>query len=141
MEDVIRIGFVSSRNPATGTIQVTYQDRDRMVTDDLPVLAFGGEYTLPQVNDMVLVAHLSNDLSSGVVLGKFWNDTELPEGMEWYKRIAEDLSFHKKGSILEIRVPDLKITGAGGELSFSGLLEKLGNLEERLEQLERSDGG
>ena len=68
MEDVIRIGFVSSRNPDAGTLQVTYQDRDRMVTGDLPVLAFGGEYTLPQVNDMVLVAHLSNDLSSGVVL-------------------------------------------------------------------------
>ena len=140
MEDVIRIGFVSSRNPDAGTLQVTYQDRDRMVTGDLPVLAFGGEYTLPQVNDMVLVAHLSNDLSSGVVLGKFWNDTELPEGTECYKRIAEDLSFHKEGSILEIRVPDLKITGSGGVLLFSELLSKLNDLERRLQHLERSDG-
>ena len=86
---------------------------------------------------MVLVAHLSNDLSSGVVLGKFWNDTELPEG---YKRIAEDLSFHKEGSILEIRVPDLKITGSGGVLLFSELLSKLNDLERRLQHLERSDG-
>lgn len=69
MEDVIRVGFVSSINPNAGTVQVTYQDRDRMVTGDMPVLEFGGEYALPAVNDMVIVTHLSNDPASGVVLG------------------------------------------------------------------------
>ena len=50
------------------------------------------------------------------------------------------MSFHKKESILEIRVPDLKITGSGGALLFSELLSKLNDLERRLQHLERSDG-
>ncbi len=129
MEDLIRIGFVSSVNKTEGTVQVTYQDRDRMVTSDLPVLAFGGEYALPEVNDMVLVAHLSNDLSSGVVLGKFWSKADLPEKTDWYKRIGENMLLAKVQDTLEIHAPEIKIVCAGRSLTFSELMEKLENME------------
>ncbi len=120
MEDVIRIGFVSSINPGAGTVQITYQDRDRMVTGDMPVLAFGGEYDIPEVNDMVLVAHLSNDLASGIVIGRFWNDSMLPKEQDWYKRIGPDILLKKEGEILEIRAPErrMKIGALGNQVVF-----------------------
>lgn len=136
MEDVTRVGFVSSVNAAAGTVQVTYQDRERMVTGDMPVLTFGGEYDLPEVNDMVIVAHLSNDLSSGVVLGRFWNAERHPERSEWYKRIAADIILKKAGNILEIQAPEVRLTGAGGGITLSEIIEKLQNLEERVSSLE-----
>ena len=44
MDDIIRIGFISSINAEDGSAKITYQDRDKMVTEDFPFLAFGGEY-------------------------------------------------------------------------------------------------
>ena len=140
MDDVIRVGFVSSVNVAAGTVQVTYQDRERMVTGDMPILAFGGEYDLPEVNDMVIVAHLSNDLSSGVVLGRFWNAKSYPECPEWYKRITADIIIKKVGEILEIKAPEIKLTGAGSSITLSGIMEKLFNLENRVSSLESGGG-
>ena len=42
MDDIIRIGFISSINAEDGSAKITYQDRDKMVTEDFPFLAFGG---------------------------------------------------------------------------------------------------
>ena len=77
-EDIVRVGLVSSVNRDTGMVRVTYPDRDREVTPELPVFKMGSEYQMPEVNDMVLVLHLSNDSSMGIVMGGFWNDEGLP---------------------------------------------------------------
>lgn len=68
-DDTVRVGLVSSVNQDTGMVRVTYPDRDREVTPELPFFKMGNEYQMPEVNDMVLVLHLSNDSSMGIVMG------------------------------------------------------------------------
>ena len=72
----IRIGRISSVNYAAGTARVVYSDRDNAVTQEFPIL--GNTYEMPKVDDMVVVAHLTNAPSAGVILGKFWNGANVP---------------------------------------------------------------
>lgn len=78
MNDCIRIGRISSVNYETGMVRVLYRDRDDSVTKELPLLNMNGEYKLPKVDDLVLVLHLSNGSSMGIVLGTFWSDVNQP---------------------------------------------------------------
>jgi phage baseplate assembly protein V len=54
-------------------VQVTYEDRDGVVTDWLPVIQQGAAgvvfHYCPRVGDNVLVAHFPTGIESGVVLG------------------------------------------------------------------------
>lgn len=81
-KSVIRTGRVSSIDYKRGTCEVTYSDRGESVTASLPSLS-NGEYRMPNVGDVVLVNHLSNGTSAGVVVGTIWNDTNKPP--EGYK--------------------------------------------------------
>lgn len=76
MKDIIRRGTVSNINYETGTVRVVYEDRDDLVSSDLSLLSF--EYNPPDIGDMVIVAFLSNDISQGFVLGKPYNDNNIP---------------------------------------------------------------
>lgn len=77
-ENNIRTGKVSSINYEEGTIRVVYTDKNNAVTTELPVLNFNGEYKMPQIDDMVLVTHLSNGSSLGIVCGSFWSSGNKP---------------------------------------------------------------
>lgn len=132
MEDIIRIGFISSINAKDGSAKITYQDRDKMVTEDFPFLAFGGEYHIPKVNDMVLVLHLSNDISSGVIMGKYWNDENKPEAKEWYKRISENMVMEKKENTFAIEAPEILFSGEAGSITLSQVI----GMEQRIRALE-----
>nr|DAN92353.1 MAG TPA: Pvc8, Photorhabdus asymbiotica, PVC, contractile.9A [Caudoviricetes sp.] len=66
---MIRIGFVSS--VGSGGVSVTYPDTGK-TTAELPVLAFAGLKQSFEKDDAVVVAHMSNDNSTAVVLGKFY---------------------------------------------------------------------
>lgn len=78
MADVVRIGKVSSIDYKNGMISVTYPDLDDSVTDEFPVFSFSDEYKMPKVGQEVLVLHLSNGESAGVVMGKYWNEENDP---------------------------------------------------------------
>lgn len=73
---VLRIGKISSINYPNGTAKVTYEDRDRAVTGELPFIAW--EYWMPRIADTVLVGHLSNGTASAVILGPFWHQNHRP---------------------------------------------------------------
>ena len=73
----IRIGKVSSVNYGRGTIRVAYTDKNA-VSAELPFLTFNDEYKMPNIDDMVLVMHLSNGTAVGFVCGTFWSDTKKP---------------------------------------------------------------
>ena len=133
MEDMIRTGFVSSVDTAAGTVQVTYADRDQMVTGHFPVLCFGGEYHLPEINDPVLAVHLSTDLSSGFVLGTYWNQENRPRQQEWYKQ-AGAAAFKLAGEALYIEAPEIYFISGSGSISASELIA----LKDRVERLERN---
>lgn len=73
---MIRIGTISNINYKEGTVSVVQEDRDDAVSFDLPMLS--EEYNPPNVGDMVIVAYPYNDLSEGFVIGKPFNDNNLP---------------------------------------------------------------
>lgn len=66
---MIRIGFISS--VGSGGVSVTYPDTGK-TTAELPVLSFAGLKQSFEKDDAVVVAHMSNDNSTAVILGKFY---------------------------------------------------------------------
>lgn len=124
--DTIRLGFVSSVNYKKGMIRVAYPDRGNSVTNELPVLAFGDEYKMPEVGSEVLVTHLSNGQTMGIVIGKFWSVDNKPpvygKGV-FHKEIGSETgkaSIHCEGD--EITFKD-----KNGTVKLSQILEAVQN--------------
>lgn len=124
----IRVGNVSSINYAAGTVRVVYPDRSDKSTAELPVFCgFGKEYQMPEVGDLVLVVHLSNDSSMGIAVGKFWNRTMTPKksGADVYYK-----EFQKEGAaflevaagIMRLHAASLVLEDSSGSISVSELL-------------------
>jgi len=90
----IRIGKVSSVNYESGMARITYRDKDGSVTGEFAMLNLNDEYRMPEPGQDVLVAHLSNGSSRGVLLGTVWNKKHIPteSGKELYRK---DLSRNK----------------------------------------------
>lgn len=74
----LRIGKVSSINYETGMVQVVYKDKGNAVTAEMPYANFNDEYHMPEIGEGVLVGHLSNGSSRGVVLGTIWSRKNMP---------------------------------------------------------------
>lgn len=74
----IRKGKVSSVDYGNGMVRVTYSDKGKSVTKNLPYMNFNNEYNMPEVGQNVAVLHLSNGSSRGVVLGPYWNKSNKP---------------------------------------------------------------
>ena len=112
----VRIGKVSSVNAAAGTVRITYADKSDKATAELPVFCGMGEYQMPAVNDTVLVLHLSNDSSIGIVMGRFWSATNPPPQGEaqMYRK-----SFDAAGAAF-LQAAAGRITLFGQELTLSG---------------------
>ena len=91
MEDIVRVGMVSSVE--NGMVRVYYPDREE-TTASLHLFAGNGEYSLPQVNDQVIVLHLSNDTSTAVVLGSFWSKQILFLRIQSFIRILEKMPLY-----------------------------------------------
>ena len=79
---LIRIGRISTVNDKNGMVSVTYPDMDDGTTDEFPVFSFTDEYKKPQIGGNVLVLHMSNGQSAGLVMGKYWNEKNIPADME-----------------------------------------------------------
>ncbi len=77
-ERLIRIGRVSSVDYENGMVSVTYPELDDSTTDNFPVFSFADEYKMPGIGQEVLVLHLSNGQSAGIVMGKMWNLKNVP---------------------------------------------------------------
>lgn len=75
---IVRIGKVSKINYEKGMIRVTYPDLDDSVTAEFPVFSFTDEYKMPKIGQEVLVLHLSNGQSAGILMGRYWNRTNVP---------------------------------------------------------------
>lgn len=135
MDNTIRIGYVSSINYEAGMIRVTYPDKDGATTAEFPCFSAGGEYQMPVVKDQVIVLHLSNDTSSGVVLGKVWNEDNRPP-------LQGEKSYYKQlGSMAHEQVTGADYTLSADTISFSGstgsiTVEELLDMKRRLEELE-----
>ena len=87
-KNILRIGKVSSIDYESGMMQIVYTDKDNAVTTKLPYVNFNNEYCMPKIGEQVVVAHLSNGTSRGVVLGTMWNKKNIPveNGKQLYRK-------------------------------------------------------
>lgn len=84
LSQFIKIGEVSSVNPAMGTARVVFDDDDSVVSYDLPVIqtnTFANkDYAMPDVGEDVLCLFLPSGPEEGFILGSFYaGEIELPE--------------------------------------------------------------
>lgn len=78
-ETGLRVGKVSSIDYEKGMMQVVYSDKNNAVTAKMPYANFNDEYRMPKIGESVLVGHMSNGSSRGVVLCTMWNRKNVPE--------------------------------------------------------------
>lgn len=83
LQNLIRVGTVSSAKPTSGTVRVVFPDRDDLVSAELPVLISGGwgkGNAFPLVGESVLCLFLGNGLQAGYCLGIFYGDEDVVPG-------------------------------------------------------------
>lgn len=132
----IRIGRVSSINYETGMARVTYRDKDETVTTEFPMLNFNDEYRMPKVGQDVMVAHLSNGSSRGVVMGTIWNRKYAPmeTGADLYrkdlsrKKDAAYVRYDDKSGEYLIKVANLHLNGVNETVLDAPKVEIAANL-------------
>ena len=131
MADNIRVGNVSSIKYKKGLIEVTYPDLDDSVTDALPVFSLTGEYKMPKIGDEVLVVHLSNGETAGIVLGKFWGGDE--KSMVYGKNVfRKELGDTQGECYIQYKDGKLSFKSPEGSTTLGSILQRLAALEARL---------
>lgn len=119
----MRIAKVSSVQRETGMVSVIYTDQEDSATDYLPFLTYGEEYHPPQVDDIVLVAGLSDGTYSSVVVGTFWNKSNIPpnNGVPWAKELTDTVGISVENDIITVRAKDIMLETDGRCISLSEL--------------------
>lgn len=130
-EKYIRIGKVSSVDYEKGMISVTYPDLDDSVTDDLPVFSMTDEYKMPPIGVEVLVLHLSNGCTAGVVMGRYWNEANRPPifGQSVFRK---ELGGSFGEAYIQYANGDITLKDKKGSSTLASILNRLSNLEARL---------
>lgn len=143
MDRLIRIGKVSKIDYEYGMIAVTFSDLDDAVTVPLASVSFNDEYKMPKVGDEVLSLHLPSGQSRGLVLGKYWNKTNIPPstGATVYRKeyghtYEEAYAEYHDGGELLLFAPSIKFGVSGGEITVSQIISRLSSLESRVTALE-----
>ena len=99
--DAIRIGIVSSIDPDKGTAKVTFEDRDDIVSRDLPLnfakTLHDYDYCMPDVGERVRCFFDPEAPSRGYILGSFPSDTREPPIKDKEKRYT----LFKDGTLIE----------------------------------------
>ena len=82
INDLIKIGEVSSINPAKCTARVVFADDDGVVSYDLPILQKNtfksSDYWMPDVGEDVLCVFLPSGVEEGFILGSFYAGEIVP---------------------------------------------------------------
>jgi phage baseplate assembly protein V len=128
LKNMIRIGKVSSINPAKGMVRVVIEDQQDMVTNDLPMLS--NEYNLPTIGDLVLCLFLGNGISSGFCLGKYFSTVNPPpvtDSQIIYKDFGDGscIKYDKASKTLTIKADTVAIEG---NLSVTGNISATGTI-------------
>ena len=111
MEDIIRIGKISTVNYAAGTASVIYTDRNNEVSPSFPF--FSLVYEMPKVDDTVVVIMLPNSTTKGFILGVPFSGKKIPaengQGI-FYKEFQDGTSILYNPKTQNMEVSTKKIT-------------------------------
>lgn len=142
MNNLIRVGIVSSVDADTCTAKVAFTDQANTVSYDLPIIVRGSlstkDYWLPDPNEQVLCLFLPTGISDGFILGAFYSEEDKPPVKDQNKRnitfadgtkIDYDQTNHKltidaKGTVEILAADSITITGdviVNGTVTASGM--------------------
>jgi phage baseplate assembly protein gpV len=124
-----RMATVSSYNPSTHSVKVTFQgvgDSDVIETGWLPLGAVGvgngfGVLTAPNIGDMVMIAFTDGSNAAPKVVGRFFSNVNVPPavpaGETWIvHKSGSSLKFKTSGAVELVTASDLNAT-VGGALN------------------------
>lgn len=129
MGNEIRLGKVSAIDYPAGMVRVVYHEKDDSVTRMIPFIS--DEYKMPEIDDQVLVVHLSNGTEAGIVLGRPWSGKNVPpEGAAglYRKDLARtpgEAMIRYKDGTLTIKAPKVVVDG---DLNVTGSLVVAGTI-------------
>lgn len=118
MEDIVRIGKISTINYAAGTASVVYTDRNNEASPSFPF--FSMAYEMPKVDDTVVVIMLPNSTTKGFILGVPFSGKKIPaesgQGI-FYKEFQDGTSilYNPKTKNMEISTGKITLKSVAAE--------------------------
>lgn len=97
IKNLVRVGEVSTVNPAKMTATVIFREKGSMVSGELKIITFGSQQTkffwLPVPGEPVICLMLPNNstsLNQGFIMGSYYTEKNLPnENMGEGKRVLD----------------------------------------------------
>lgn len=123
IKNLIRIGTISAVNGAACSARVVFDDKDNMVSAELPIITIGSKqtkaYWLPEVGTQVLCIFQPNSSGSGIskgfVIGAFYSTQD---ALVESDANARSITF-ADGSFIRYKDGDIEIN-AKGKLVLKG---------------------
>ena len=123
IKNLIRIGTVSAVNGESCSARVAFEDKDNMVSAELPIITIGSKqtkaYWLPEVGTQVLCIFQPNATGSGIskgfVIGAFYSTQDTPVESN---AAVRSITF-ADGSFIRYKDGDIEIN-AKGKLVLKG---------------------
>ena len=123
IKNLIRIGTVSAVNGESCSARVAFEDKDNMVSAELPIITIGSRqtkaYWLPEVGTQVLCIFQPNasgsGISKGFIIGAFYSTQDAPVERD---ANARSITF-ADGSFIRYKDGDIEIN-AKGKLVLKG---------------------
>jgi phage baseplate assembly protein V len=149
LQNLIRLGRVSSINAAEATVRVVFEDRDNMVSHDLPVVVANTfknkDYYMPDIGESVVCIFLPNGISRGFVLGAVYSDVDRPAvsspdkrqihfsdgAVVEYDRQTRTMTVNTSGKVSITAAQGINITGnvsVNGDISVNGNIQAGGSI-------------
>jgi phage baseplate assembly protein V len=129
LKNLIRIGTVSSVNEENGTVRVLFEDKDNMVSDELPLLSY--EYDMPDIKDQVLCIFLPNGIEKGFCLGSFYSSVNQPSIRNknvYYKKFDDGTSIQYNKSTKELTINSEHPININGAVKVNGNINATGTV-------------
>ncbi|SDD89943.1 phage baseplate assembly protein V [Sporomusa acidovorans] len=129
LKNLVRVGRVSSINPQSATVRVVFEDRQNMVSYDLPVIVRQSlknkDYFMPDVGEQVVCLFLPNGNAQGFCLGSFYSSVDVPSVSDSNKRHIRfadgtSLEYDRETHTLTIQAQGPLNVMAGGNVNVTG---------------------
>jgi len=129
LQNLIRIGVVSSVNEENGTVRVLFEDKDNMVSAELPLLSY--EYNIPNIKDQVLCLFLPNGIEAGFCIGSFYsliNPPPIKNKDIFYKKFGDGTWIQYNKLTKELNISSIGDINIIGNVNVQGNIHATGSI-------------